>query len=100
MEAEHYVSQQPMDHWLNNKKNTWKQIRTKHNDSKSMAFGKCSSKREVYSETSLSQERRKNSNKQNNITLKTTRKRRINNIQLISGYINHKVQSRNTWNRD
>ena len=61
-----------------------------------MAFGKCSSKREVYSETSLSQERRKNSNKQNNITLKTTRKRRINNIQLISGYINHKVQSRNT----
>ena len=48
----------------------------KHNTSKLVGFGKSSSKRKVYSNTILLQERRKTSNRQPNITPKTTGKRR------------------------
>ena len=41
-----------------------------------MEFSKISSKREVYSNTILPQERRKTSNRQPNFTTKTTGKRR------------------------
>ena len=49
---------------------------TKHNNSKPMGFSKSSSKREVYSNTTLPQETRKTSNRQPNFTPKTTGKRR------------------------
>ena len=45
-------------------------------NSKPMGCSKSSSKREVYSNTILLQETRKTSNRQNNFTPKTTRKRR------------------------
>ena len=48
----------------------------KHNTSKLVGFGKSSSKRKVYSNTILPQERRKTSNRQPNITPKTKGKRR------------------------
>ena len=48
---------------------------------KPMGHGKISSKREVYSNTSLPQETRKISNKQPNLTPKTTRERRTNKTQ-------------------
>ena len=55
-----------MDHWRNRRENLklprgkWK---WKHNDPKSMGCSKSSSKREVYSNTKLTQEIRKISNK-------------------------------------
>ena len=51
----------------------WKQ---KHNGPKPMRRSKSSSKREVYSNTILPLEARKTSNRQPNLTPKTTRKRR------------------------
>ena len=45
----------------------WQQ---KHNDPKPIEYSKSSSKREVYSNTSLPQETRKISNKQTNLMLK------------------------------
>ena len=47
----------------------------KHNNSKPMGYCKSSSKREVYSNTTLPQETRKASNGQPNFTPKTTGKR-------------------------
>ena len=47
----------------------------KHNDPKSMRWNRSSSKKEVYSDTSLLQEIRKISNKQPNLTPKGTRER-------------------------
>ena len=52
----------------------------KHNDWKSMVNSKSSSKREVYNNKNLPQERRK-SQKQPNLTPKGTRKRRTNKTQ-------------------
>ena len=56
----------------------WQQ---KHDDPKPMRCSKNSSKREVYSYTSLPQETRKISNKQSNVTPKGTRERRTNKTQ-------------------
>ena len=65
--------------WRNkkgNKKISRKKWQWKHNKSKVMGWSKCSSKREVYSNTILPQEARKTLNRQLNFTLKTTRKGR------------------------
>ena len=53
----------------------------KLDNSKAMGCSKSSSKREVYSNTSLPQETRKVSNKQLNCTPKATRERRANKTQ-------------------
>ena len=52
----------------------WDKWKWKHNIPKSMGFGKSSSKRKVYSDTSLPQETRKISNKWSNFTPKGTKK--------------------------
>ena len=54
-------------------RNKWQQ---KHNNPKPMEHSKSSSKREVYSKSISPQETRKISNKQSNLTPKTTRERR------------------------
>ena len=48
-----------------------------------MGHSKCSSKREVYSNTSLPQDTRKISNEQPNLTTKGTRKRKANKLKVI-----------------
>ena len=53
----------------------------KHDDPKPMGCSKSSSKKEVYSYTSLSKETRKISSKQSNFTPKETRERRTNKTQ-------------------
>ena len=69
MEAKQYVAKQPRDHWRNQRGNQkiprdkWQQ---KHDDPKPMGCSKSSSKKQVYSNTSLPQETRKISN---NLTL-------------------------------
>ena len=78
MEAKIYATEKPTDHWRNQRgdkkipKGKWKQ---KHNDLKPLGCSKNSSKREVYSDTSLPQETRKISNKQPNLKAKQTRER-------------------------
>ena len=73
-----------MDHWRNQRGNPkilrdkWK---WKHNEPKPIGCSKSSSKREVYSNTSLPQEIRKISSKQSNLTPKGTRERRTNKTQ-------------------
>ena len=69
MEAKQYPTKQTMDHWRNQKipRNKWK---WKHDDSKPMGCSKNSSKREVYSNTILTQETRKS--QINNLTLHLT----------------------------
>ena len=52
------------------------QLKWEHNNPNPMGFSKIRDKREVHSNTSLPQERRKTSNKQPNFTPKATRKRR------------------------
>ena len=52
----------------------WDKWKWKHNIPKSMGFGKSSSKRKVYNDTSPSQETRKISNKLSNFTPKGTKK--------------------------
>ena len=75
MEAKQYVTKQPMDHWRNQKipGDKWQQ---KHDNLKPMGCSKSSSKREVYSNSILTQETRKTSNKPSNLTPKATRERR------------------------
>ena len=53
----------------------------KHNDPKTLERSKSSSKREVYSYTSLPKETRKFSSTQSNLTPKGTRERRTNKTQ-------------------
>ena len=53
----------------------------KHDNSKPMGCSKNSSKREVYDNTILPQETRKTSNRQHNLTPKTTGKRRTKTPQ-------------------
>ena len=53
----------------------------KTDDPKPMGYSKSSSKREVYSSTSLPQEARKISNKKSNLTPKGTRERKTNKTQ-------------------
>ena len=64
-------------------------MKWKHSVPKSMECSKSSSKREVYSNMSLPQETRKISNKQPNLTPKTTRKRKKKkknqNSKLVEG---------------
>ena len=50
---------------------------------KPMGHSKSSSKREVYSDTSLPQETRKISNKQPNLTPKATRNEEQTNLKLV-----------------
>ena len=56
-----------------------------------MGCSKSSSKREVYSYTSLPQETRKISNNQSNLTPKRTRERRTNKTQIQQKERNHKI---------
>ena len=73
MDAKQHATKQQMDHWRNQEipGNKWKQ---KHKYPKSVEYNKSNSKREVYSDTSLTQEIRKISNKQLNFTPKGTKK--------------------------
>ena len=59
------------------KKNSRNKWQGKHNNSKPMGCSESSSKREVYSNTILPQEKRKISNRQPNFTPKPTGKRTI-----------------------
>ena len=75
METKQHAPKQPMDHWRNQRRNLrmprskWQQ---RHNNPKPMGCSNSSSRKEVYSNTSLPQ-KTKSSNKQSNFTLKTTR---------------------------
>ena len=60
-----------------------------------MACSKSSSQREVYSNTALSEETGKVSNKQPNLTPKASRERRTNKTQSQKRERNHKDQRRN-----
>ena len=57
----------------------------KHNNSKPMGCSKCSSKREVYSNTILPQETRKTWNRQPNFTPKNNWKKNIKPPKLVEG---------------
>ena len=57
----------------------------KHDDPKPMGCNKSSSKREVYSNTSLPQETRKTSNKQSNLKPKGTRETNKQTPKLVKG---------------
>ena len=84
MEAKQYVTKKPRDHWRNqrgNQKIPRDKWQWKHDDPKPMGCSKSSSKREVYSYTSLPKETRKISRKQSNLTPKETRERRTNKTQ-------------------
>ena len=59
----------------------WKKWQWKQDNPKPKGCSKSSSKREVYSNTSLAQQIRKISDKQSNITPKGTRERRTNKTQ-------------------
>ena len=79
MEAKQHATKQPRDHWRNQRRNQKiprDKLQQKHDDPKPIGCSKSSSKREVYSNTSLPQETRKISNKQSNLTNKGTRERR------------------------
>ena len=65
-----------------------------------MGCSKSSSKREVYSNTIISQETRKAFNRQPNATSKASRKRRIRNPQSQQKEGDYKNQSRNNWKRN
>ena len=88
-----------MDHWRNQRGNQkilrdkWQQ---RHNNPKRIGHGKSSSKRNVYSNILLPQERRKSFNKQPNLTPKTIRYRRADEVQNFGKEI--KYQSKNQWN--
>ena len=58
---------------------------TKIQHSKPMGCSKSSSKRKVYSHTSLPQETRKTSHKQPNLTSKATRKQNRQDLKLAEG---------------
>ena len=84
MEAKQYIIKEPRDRWRNQRgnqkipRNKWQ---WKHDDPKPLKCSKSSSKREVYSSTSLPQETRNISYKQSNLTLKGSRERRTNKTQ-------------------
>ena len=82
MAAKQYTIKQPMDHWRNQRGNQKiPRDKWKSNDPKPMGCSKSSSKREVYTNTILSQETRKISNKQPNLTPQATRERSTNKAQ-------------------
>ena len=77
MEIKQHACEQPTS-WKKSKgksKCTEKQMKMKHNTTKSMGFSKSSAKKEVHSNKSLPQETRETLNKQSFI-LKAIRKRR------------------------
>ena len=84
MEAKQYVTEKPRDHLRNQRGNQniprhkWQ---WKHDNPKLMGCSKSSSKREVYSYTSLRQETKKISSKQSNVTPKGTKERRTKKTQ-------------------
>ena len=62
MEAKHYVTKQPMDHWRNqrgNQKIPREKWNKKHDDTNPMGPSKSTSKREMYSNTIVPQGTRK-----------------------------------------
>ena len=79
METKIHTAKQLMDHWRNQRGNLkiprskWQQ---RYNTPKPMGCSKSSSKKEVFSNTSLPQEIRKSSNKQPNFTSKAARERK------------------------
>ena len=77
MEIKQHVSKLPTDYWRN-QNGKWKFSRKKwqwkHNNSKTMECKKSISKREVCNNTILTQETRKASNRQPQLTPKTTDK--------------------------
>ena len=84
MEAKQDITKYPRDHWRNqrgNQKIPRDKWQWKHDDLKPTGCNKSSSKREVYSNTSLPQETRNITNKQSNLTPKGTRQRRTNKTQ-------------------
>lgn len=84
MEAEQCASKQPTDQWRNqrgNKKMPKDKWKWKHHDPKPMRCSQSCSKREVYSNSSLSQETRRISHKIPNFTVKADRERRISKTQ-------------------
>ena len=79
-----HTSEQPMGQRKNQQGNqtiSWNKQKWKHNTAKPMGYSKSSSKREVYSYTSLPQETRKISNEKSNLTPKGTRERWTNKTQ-------------------
>ena len=84
METKRHISKQRTGYWRNqkgNKKISRNKWQWKHDNSKPMGCSKNSSKREVYTNTILSQEIKKISNKQLNLTPQTTRERSLKNNQ-------------------
>ena len=74
-----------MNHWRNqrgNKKIPRDKWQWKHDDPKPMGHSKSGSKRELYSNKTLPQEKRKISNKQTNLTPKAIRERRTKDTQI------------------
>ena len=67
-----------MDHWLKILRDKWQWW---YNNPKPMGHSKSSSEREICSNTVLTQERRKSSNKLPNLTPKTSREGRTNKAQ-------------------
>ena len=83
-ETKQYVTEQPMDHWWNqrgNQKIPRDKWQGRHNNLKPRECNKSSSKREDYSNTSLPQETRKISNKPPKLIPKSTIERRTNKTQ-------------------
>ena len=87
----------PMGQWRNQRKirKYLKENENENNFPKSMGFRKSISKREVYSNTDLPQERRKISHKQSNLPPKGITKRRTNKAQSQQKEGNDKDQSGN-----
>ena len=83
MEPKQHATKKPMSQWRNqrgNHKIPHDRSKCKYNFSKSMRYSKSSSKREVYSNTGLSQETRKIWNKLPNMS-KIIMKRTVKKVQ-------------------
>ena len=81
METKQHATKKPVgQQWIQrgNLKIPWGKWQWKHDNPKPMWCSKSSSKKEVYSYTSLPQETRKISKKQSNVTPKGARERRTN----------------------
>ena len=95
------TTEQPVDHWnqrgnLKIPRSKWQQ---RHNNPKAMGCGKSNSTRKVYSNTSLSQDKRKKSHI-NNLTWHPKQLEKEEQTKPKVSRINHKDQSRNKWNRN
>ena len=102
VETKQHATKIPMDQWRTQRRNQkipWDKWKWKHNTPKSMGCSKSSSKREVYSDTGLSQKTRKISNKQLNLPPKRIRKR-TNKAQSQQKEGNNKDQRGNKLNRN